>query len=813
MNILKKFLSFALALSLMSALLIPATAASITVGQAQSVNVVDDETPVVFEFVPGQSGYYVFYSYNSQGYDPYGYIMDANKVLLADGDDTENGMDFSISCHMTAGKTYYLAATCYAGSARYTVQIKQLASPTGMAFEQNTYTGSILGSLYPLITFTPANCATEPVTLTSSNERVVSISESGDLCFGIPGTATVTATSLSGLTATCTVTVNVPDLLPLNTPWTLDAAKGEQFLQFVAPADGWYGIWSEGDEIDPRIEVLDAGLNGMVQDDEALPNDNFFAAFYLKAGQICYFDLSVPGSSTGTAQVRVQTLSAATGLRFSSEQITAYADTLCWLSPVYTPLICVPEELTWYSSNEDVVYVDKLGHASFLQPGKAVITVTSATGKTARVSVTVLSSPSAADLTAWGICGPNLQWQLDSTGTLTITGSGEMYQLYNNDSHWTSYADRIKNVVFPSGITDICDGAFLDCTELTQISIPDSVRSIGSDVFQNCYSLVKATLPANLEYLGCRVFDCCVSLKQVTLPENLKRIPTATFRSCASLTQITLPQSSVSIGDEAFAGCPIRAVSLPKTLKTIGYGAFAGTGLSDLVLPEGLTELRDYALLNCSLKELAIPASVTKLGSGFVSGNDLHTLRFLGNAPMFDEYALDYLQITAYYPAGNRSWTEAVLKNYGGTVNWVPEGDPGVTLSGTAPDGVQLTLSQGTTVLETITSENGSYAFFNLQPGTYTVTVSAPRYVTRTYSFTVTHLDVIGNIALHLIGDVDGNGKINIGDVARINAHIKGSALLTDSYVLECANVNGGKLNIGDAASLYAHIRGTKKLY
>jgi hypothetical protein len=28
-----------------------------------------------------------------------------------------------------------------------------------------------------------------------------------------------------------------------------------------------------------------------------------------------------------------------------------------------------------------------------------------------------------------------------------------------------------------------------------------------------------------------------------------------------------------------------------------------------------------------------------------------------------------------------------------------------------------------------------------------------------------------------------------------------------------CANVNGGKLNMGDVSTLYAHIKGTKKLY
>ena len=85
--------------------------------------------------------------------------------------------------------------------------------------------------------------------------------------------------------------------------------------------------------------------------------------------------------------------------------------------------------------------------------------------------------------------------------------------------------------------------------------------------------------------------------------------------------------------------------------------------------------------------------------------------------------------------------------------------------------------------------------------------------MTRTYTLTIEAQDLTQDVTLHLIGDVDGNGKVNIGDVAKINAHIKGTSLLTDPYALECANINGGKLNIGDSAALYGHIRGTKKLY
>jgi hypothetical protein len=62
-------------------------------------------------------------------------------------------------------------------------------------------------------------------------------------------------------------------------------------------------------------------------------------------------------------------------------------------------------------------------------------------------------------------------------------------------------------------------------------------------------------------------------------------------------------------------------------------------------------------------------------------------------------------------------------------------------------------------------------------------------------------------LKLHPLGDITGDGKLNIGDVARIYAHIKGGTKLTD-YALACADMNGdGKINIGDTGRAYAILK------
>ena len=74
-------------------------------------------------------------------------------------------------------------------------------------------------------------------------------------------------------------------------------------------------------------------------------------------------------------------------------------------------------------------------------------------------------------------------------------------------------------------------------------------------------------------------------------------------------------------------------------------------------------------------------------------------------------------------------------------------------------------------------------------------------------------LPLTQNVKIHLIGDIDGNGRVNTGDVSKLNSYLKGSTAIEDEYLLACANVTGGKLNMGDTSALYAHVKGVKPLY
>lgn len=96
-----------------------------------------------------------------------------------------------------------------------------------------------------------------------------------------------------------------------------------------------------------------------------------------------------------------------------------------------------------------------------------------------------------------GTCGENLTWVLTSDGTLTISGTGEMYDYSStsNQSPWYDVRSKIVKVVIEAGVTSIGLCAFYDCSDLTEISISDTVTSIAGFAFENCSSLTEIIIP------------------------------------------------------------------------------------------------------------------------------------------------------------------------------------------------------------------------------------------------------------------------------------------------------------------------------
>ena len=98
--------------------------------------------------------------------------------------------------------------------------------------------------------------------------------------------------------------------------------------------------------------------------------------------------------------------------------------------------------------------------------------------------------------------------------------------------------------------------------------------------------------------------------------------------------------------------------------------------------------------------------------------------------------------------------------------------------------------------------------------GTYTVQVSKKDHVTREYTVTVSGDTKTLDTRIHLLGDVNLDGIVNIKDCSRLFKHVNKTQLLTDPYALKCANTNADTtVNIKDCSRLFKHVNKTQPLW
>ena len=216
-----------------------------------------------------------------------------------------------------------------------------------------------------------------------------------------------------------------------------------------------------------------------------------------------------------------------------------------------------------------------------------------------------------------GQCGENATWVYDgATNKLTISGTGAMYDYYDNQP-WFTYKADITSVVIEDGITSIGNSAFDSYAALTSITIPDSVTSIGADAFYGCTSLESITIPDSVTSIGNYAFSDCTSLTSLTIPDSVTSIGEFAFVSCEGLKSVEIGSGVTSIGECVFAHCEgLESVEIGSNVESIGVNAFFDcTSLTSVTIPDSVKSIGGYAFNGCtSLESITIPDSVTSIG-------------------------------------------------------------------------------------------------------------------------------------------------------------------------------------------------------
>ena len=116
-----------------------------------------------------------------------------------------------------------------------------------------------------------------------------------------------------------------------------------------------------------------------------------------------------------------------------------------------------------------------------------------------------------------GTCSENVTWSLDSDGTLTIKGTGE---IENACFIGTQTCRKTVRIIIEPGVTSIDRSAFGVFDALTEVTIPNTVTTIKERAFSECIKLANISIPASVTNIEDGVFDGCTNLENIKVDEN-----------------------------------------------------------------------------------------------------------------------------------------------------------------------------------------------------------------------------------------------------------------------------------------------------
>ena len=201
-------------------------------------------------------------------------------------------------------------------------------------------------------------------------------------------------------------------------------------------------------------------------------------------------------------------------------------------------------------------------------------------------------------LTSWqmyaqsGTCGENLTWTLEN-GTLTISGTGEMYSYAEPKTYapWYSNRESIKSIIINKGVTSIGNQVFYNCRNLTSVTISNSVTKIGMYAFHYCTSLKSIWIPESVTHIEVPFISHCSSLSNLEVSGYNRTydsrsycnaiIKTATNTLIAGCKNTNIPNNVTAIASFAFDGqSELSSLHIPSSVTKIGFLAFQGVNLS-----------------------------------------------------------------------------------------------------------------------------------------------------------------------------------------------------------------------------------------
>lgn len=344
------------------------------------------------------------------------------------------------------------------------------------------------------------------------------------------------------------------------------------------------------------------------------------------------------------------------------------------------------------------------------------------------------------------------------------------------------------HLIVSEGTDSINDYAFAGCNILKSATISKNIKKIGTGSFSYCRDLRLVSLSENIEEIGDSAFAGCISLETVNLPENLPSISSHLFYECKNLTSASIPTTVKTIGDNAFYGCSnMKKVEIPHICDSIGDNAFNGcSSFTSLNLPYRLSKIGVSAFANCeglktvkafwSTAPVVEPTTFTNVNKKCilyvpVGAVPSYYENGWGRFPLIEEgYSVIYLEGNDYgtISCGDASYKgqdKLITLDINADVSLNVEPNDGFFIKELALDGKRIEPEMHNSVIE----------LQNLTDN-HVLSVEYKRYV---------------------LGDVNNDDYIDVGDVAAIVKHIQRETLIDFIPVAADTN-NDDDIDVGD---------------
>ena len=210
-------------------------------------------------------------------------------------------------------------------------------------------------------------------------------------------------------------------------------------------------------------------------------------------------------------------------------------------------------------------------------------------------------------------------------------------------------------------VKEIANSAFLECTQLTSITIPNSITYIRDNAFYGCTNLSSVHYNGEIEdwcritfeystYGGYTYYSSYANpmmyaerfyideteIKELIIPNSITAIKEYAFYGFKNIEKITIPNSVISIGAYAFANCSsVKELLIPNTITILENGVFTGLkSLEDLIVPSSVSTIKKFAINGCSnLSTLTIEGDLQSIDTDVLTGCANLTCVTLSNLP------------------------------------------------------------------------------------------------------------------------------------------------------------------------------------